>query len=450
MPSRKICKTIHQYNKEPIPHEDMCKLQEIAQDYSKVKNYVYQRYGGISSLSKIYPGYTVQNEMTASGLRSQLGLPAVYFYLAVFDALGDIKTQWSKTKNDILDAIRVNDRFTPADRHYLRFVIKVSGCFDNIVNGKEIVVPKAMAQQFNDILAQMTNLPSAGVENLNKYLCRQVRRKLCKLHTDKEDGFSITERAYRYGMCGKKQGIFISTKENRKRVFIPLTDENCYNKQLYIKLMPNRSSIKIDVPIEVKIQQHKDYQNEIGISIGVWQMFTTDRGTIYGEQFGKLHEELVEYMRTASKTYYREKANNPGREKYKARKAKLDARLEAYINQEINRLLIQEKPYKIYLPKLPRNSIAGHNRKINYSITVWRKGFIRNRLEQKCKENAVEIVEVFGKGISTECSVCGASTTGNKDLFVCSSCGYQADKKINAAQNAIKRGKAEQQHTINK
>ncbi|MBD5521773.1 MAG: hypothetical protein HDR03_11265 [Lachnospiraceae bacterium] len=46
----------------------MRKLQEIADDYSRVKNYVYQRYGGINSLSKIYPGYTVQNEMTRSGL----------------------------------------------------------------------------------------------------------------------------------------------------------------------------------------------------------------------------------------------------------------------------------------------------------------------------------------------------------------------------------------------
>ena len=39
----------------------MKKLQEIAGDYRTVKNYVYQRYGGIKSLSKIYPGYTVQN-----------------------------------------------------------------------------------------------------------------------------------------------------------------------------------------------------------------------------------------------------------------------------------------------------------------------------------------------------------------------------------------------------
>ncbi len=89
----KICKTIHQYNKEPVSNTDMQKLLDIAEDYKTVKNYVYSRFGGIGSLSKIYPGYTVQNEMTKSGLRADLEMPSVYFYLAVFDALA--LTHWA-------------------------------------------------------------------------------------------------------------------------------------------------------------------------------------------------------------------------------------------------------------------------------------------------------------------------------------------------------------------
>ena len=53
MPSDKVCKTIHQYNKAPLPPEDMKKLEEIAADYKKVKRYVYQRYSGIGSPSYI-------------------------------------------------------------------------------------------------------------------------------------------------------------------------------------------------------------------------------------------------------------------------------------------------------------------------------------------------------------------------------------------------------------
>ena len=90
----RVCKTIHQYNKEPIKEADMQKLLEIAGDYRKVKNYVYSRYGGIASLSKIYPGYTVQNEMTDSGYREILGMPSVYFYLAVFEYDGHARVLW--------------------------------------------------------------------------------------------------------------------------------------------------------------------------------------------------------------------------------------------------------------------------------------------------------------------------------------------------------------------
>ena len=121
-----ICKTVCQYNKEAISPDDMKKLQEIAEDYCKVKNYVYARYSGKGSLAKLYPGYTIQNEMTKSGLRLQLGIPSVYFYLAVFDALGDIKSQWTRTKSAVAQRVNSNSEFSEEERHYLRYLLKVN------------------------------------------------------------------------------------------------------------------------------------------------------------------------------------------------------------------------------------------------------------------------------------------------------------------------------------
>jgi len=489
MPQDKICRTIHQYSSKTIPYEDMCKLQEIAEDYGRVKNYVYQRYGGIRSLPKLYPGYTVQNEMTESGLRAQLQMPSVYFYLAVFDALGDIKSQWTRTKNSVLAAINANEGFCPEEKHYLRFVMKVTGCFDNLLNGREPVIPQVMKGQYEHILLELSqrfpdreplltdrkhdrkvdgqqdrktdsqqdsSLSQAEhLKRLNRYLCRQVRKYHRSLHTDRIDGFAVSERAYRYGKKGEQYGIYLSTKENRKRVFIPLTDENGYKKQLYIKLKPEQGSVEISVPIEVRVKSHEDYTREIGLSAGIWQMFTTDQGKVYGERFGELHRELAEYMRAAGQTYRREHHNNPGRSKYRARKARLDAGLEAYVNQEINRMLAAEKPQIIYLPRLPATSLAGRRQEINYSINVWRKGYIKKRLMQKCKENSIQLVEVMGREISTECSVCGAAGSVqigrggySKGKFCCENCGYEADKKENAARNALRRGREGQQLII--
>lgn len=441
------CRTIHQYNKEPLSDEDMKKLQEIADDYRKVKNYVYSRYGGIGSLAKLYPGYTIQNEMTDSGLREELAMPSVYFYRAVFDALGDIKCQWSKTKTKILKLIGQHESFTAEEKHYLRFLIRFGNAFEAVINQKPVQMVPKMQVRYEELVERV------DAEKLHKYLCRQVRKHHIRtLHTDAADGFFITGLAYRYGLkdtggktgCqGKKYGIFISAKEKRKRIFVPLTDGNSYKQQLYIKLKPEVRGIEISIPIEMKIKKHWDYINEIGISIGIWCMLTTHEGNTYGERFGELHRELVEYMSAAARTYNREKKNNVGRKKYKARKAKLDAGMETYINQEINRMIAEEKPAVIYLPRLPKSNLAGYNKKINYSIGIWKKGLIRERLEQKCREHSIEIVEVFGRAISRECSRCGAEGSVRKEVFSCGECGYETDKKKNAAQNAYKRGRIE-------
>lgn len=426
----KICKIVRQHSRGKLPPEDMEKLQEIAEDYRKVKNYVYQRYGGIRSLSKIYPGYTVQNEMTDSGLRGQLDMPSVYFYLAVFDALGDIKSQWSQVKGRILKGINQNEHLTPEERHYLRFVMRVSSLFEAVLCGYRGGVPKAMERQYEALIAQ------ADIKKLDRYLCRQVRKRLRKLHTEKAGGFSIAERAYRYG----DQGLYISTKESRKRIFVPLTDRNSYKKQLYIKLFPQEGRIEIDIPLEVKVRRNKEFNRIVGLSPGMWRLFTTDGGKAYGVDFGQLHQDLAEFIGSGNRVYAKEKKNNPGRQKYRAGKARLEAKMHTYINQEINRMLEEEKPERIYLPRLPQTSCAGRYGKVNYSVTIWQRGYVRKRLQQKCLEQGIHLIEVFGSNISRECSQCGSMGACEKDTFICGFCGYETEKKKNAAVNAKKRG----------
>ncbi len=412
----KICKTIHQYNKEPIPKADMQKLLEIAEDYKKVKNYVYNRYGGIGSLSKIYPGYTVQNEMTKSGLRAELGMPSVYFYLAMFDALGDIKSQWTRTKSKLLKLIAVNQNLAEEEKHYLRFLLKVNNAFEAVLNAKTVKLPKEIQAKSDELLAGVDE------EKLHRYLRRQVRKYHVKEHTDKATGFSVAERAYRYA----DSGIYISTKEKRKRIFVPLTDRNQYQSQLYVKLYPEESRLEIKAPVNVAVHKFAEYSEQVGAAFGIYTMLTTDQGHHYGEALGK---------------YNQNKASNPGRKKYNSKKGRLQEQMHSYINQELNRFLRTEKPGTLYIVKLPKPQSGGVNKKINNSVNLWQRGYIRKRLTQKCKELSIEIVEVLGKDISNECSNCGAMGTRSNGKFCCSSCGYCEEE--NTARNVKKRGQGE-------
>ena len=438
MLSEKVCKTIHQYSKGPLCAEDMKKLQEIAADYSKVKRYVYQRYSGIGGLSKLYPGYTVQNEMTESGLRSEMGLPSVYFYLAVFDALGDIKGQWANTKSQVLQLIVKNENLSDVERHYIRFLLKVSNAFEAVLNQKPMELPTSIQKQYLKLTGQV------DADRLNRYLCRQVRKihRKCSQQTlkGKEDGFSIAERAYRYGEISGQGGIFISVKEQRKRIFIPLTDNNRYESQLYVKLYPSERKVEINVPIRVTIHKHEDYQNKVGISMGMYTMLTTNQGHTYGAELGRYQTEYTEWIREQTRSYSRNRENNPGRKKYNAKKSRMEAHLHGYINQELNRFFHQEKPERVYAVKLPKPVSGGKNKKINHSVSLWQRGYIRSRLIQKCREQSVEYVEVLGKDISRECSVCGAAGSRKEGFFRCEVCGQSIEEKTNTARNVLKRG----------
>lgn len=434
MSSEKICKTVHQYNQCSITEADMQKLLEIADDYRKVKNYIYQRYGGISSLSKIYPGYTIQNEMTADGLREALGMPSVYFYLAVFDALADIKKQWTRTKSKISDLINKNERITAEERHYLRFLLKVNNAFEMVLNQKPVKLAKTLQKQYEELTALV------NIEKSHRYLCRQVRKHHVRLHTERADGFSIAERAYRYA----DHGIYISIKEKRKRIFVPLTDNNQYKSQLYVKLYPEKQSIEIMIPVYVTVRNHEDYIYRVGVAVGVYTMLTTDEGHQYGEELGKYQKEYAEWIRVQTGSYNNNRANNPGRKKYYAKKKRMEEQMHSYINHEINRFLRSEKPEIIYVVKLPKPQAGGgKNKRANHLMAQWQRGYIRNRLTQKCKEQSVEIVEVLGKNISNECSQCGVIGKKENGMFICPSCGSCMEDKMNTARNVKKRGQGD-------
>ncbi len=433
-----MIKTVYQYNSQSIGNDDMEKLLSIAKDYNTVKQFVYRKYGGIRSISKLYPGYTVQNEMTECGLRQELMLPSVYYYLAVFDALGDIKTEWTRVKNKIMDILNKNENFSPEERHYLRYVLKMSQCYEAVLVKQSFSLPE--------------DFKNLDQERLNSYIRRKTRKYLHTLQVKKTEGFRIAERAYRYG----DGGIYISTKEKRKRIFIALTDRNQYNKQLFIHINPDKQSIRIDVPVETKEKKSCNYKRRIGLSFGYQVMFTTSDGRSYGEQLGEYALEEAAWMsrkikirneiRRQAKMEAPGKAvkiitNNLGTDKYKAQKEKKNAAIKTMINAELNRMIREEKPGVIYIPQLPPPARGGRNAVINYNMTLWKRGYIRERLLFKTRQQGIEVVEVMGKNIGIQCSRCGALGEKRNQIFYCPACQAQMNSRYNAARNVWNRGK---------
>lgn len=194
--------------------------------------------------------------------------------------------------------------------------------------------------------------------------------------------------------------------------------------------------------MDVRARKHKDYIAGVGLAAGMYTMFTTDEGHVYGERLGEYQTDMAEWVRSQAMKHKADRRET-GRKKYTDKKRRKTQQLHSYINMELNRLLRSEKPKVIYIPKLPRPQKRGGDKAINNSVNMWQRGYIRQRLVQKCREQSVKVVEVFAKGISRECSQCGADGNKKEGIFLCPSCGYQVQEKRNTARNAKKRGEAD-------
>ena len=151
----KIGKSVHQYSKGKISSENMDVLMDIGHGCMVTRNYIYQKYGGIRSLVKVYSGYEVDSEVRAAGFREKIGLPSVYFSPSVSRALADIKIMWAQVRNGINDSVSRNERFSPEDRHYIRFVLKTDVCYWNILNRKSVPLPEKIQSGYKKVIADL-------------------------------------------------------------------------------------------------------------------------------------------------------------------------------------------------------------------------------------------------------------------------------------------------------
>ena len=319
MANRTITKTVRQYSAAPVPPDTMGKLQAVADGYCAVKNYVYQRYGGIRSISKLYPVYTIQNEMTKSGLRQALGLSGASFYPAVFEALVDLRNHWDKEMGVVGKRVRENGAFSDADRHYLRFLLSIDRIFAAVLNRQPFEVSEKIRERYEELSR------SVDAPRLENYLRRQIRKIHARPKTGAADSFVATMDGYRYA----DHGIYLATTERRKRVFIPLTDNNRYTRQIEVRLFPEDRRIELRVPIEMRIREHADYRAEVGLAMGMKVMLTTHEGHTYGEDIEKYQQNLTVWMREEHDKYQKNRLANPGRKKYAAEKRRREGHLHS-------------------------------------------------------------------------------------------------------------------------
>ncbi len=442
MKEKYITKNIRQYSR-PLDEETMDFLRGIALDYARVKERVYQRYSGIRHIGHLTPVYDILTEMRRSGLRQDLNLPVVYFELAIADAVSDIKTMWAVLKDNLREKVRDRENLTDDERHYLYTALKYPSFFEAILNEREFPMP----EQVKDLDAD-----AARMNNMLRRLVRKYRRTPVVRRTDT---FRCTPAGFRY----RDGGIAVVSRIPRKRVYIPLKDDNTTDRQIAVTVREN--DIVIAINLDVPVRVHMDYTNTVYAHIGYKDALTLSNGHVYGESLNALVTPETYWLdhKNRSKADYRDQykasvqcgdmqkagrieKNNLGREKYDEHKARERRKTEQFINAAINRMMKEEKPQVIVITKrVKRNRTKYGYRNLNRKLSRRFEGFIRQRLEFKCRENGIELVEISSKGTGSVCSLCGAGGKAVKEGFRCENCKAVIPIGLNGARNIERKAK---------
>lgn len=433
-----ITKIVWQYT-EILPEETMEFLRAVAVDYGKVKRATFERFSGIRSLEKLSSVFHIMNEMRSCGLREQLNLPSAYYEVAVKEAAENIKSMWSALKNRLRKLITANENLSDNDRMYLRWVLKDDSVYAKVLNGGDYTLPE-----------KMENL-DIDTRRLNNLLRRLTRKHLEKPVVGKTNAFSVPPVGYSY----KKGTLRLASRVSQKRIALPLRDNRTSRRQIHICLKENYAAIAI--PVDVQKQKHHDFQNSIFVHLGYHDMCTLSSGHIYGQDLGRLLEAKTERLaeknreRDRIRTVYRQsiasgdgkkavriERNNLGLRKYDRQKACERGEIETYINAELNRMLEEEKPCRIVVTCPVTNRRKFRSKAVNRKLTESFRGYVRNRLKQKCALHSIELVEISSKGTGSVCSECGALGKCLIETFSCEKCGYQTSFALNTAKNIEK------------
>ena len=414
-------------------------MRGIAEDYAKVKAAVYERYSGIKNMNRLTPVFDIQREMRASGLRAQLNLPVVYYELAVSEAVTNIKTNWSRIKDKIRQEIRDRENLTADERKYMRTILKIDSVYWAVLNRRNYEMPQNMQ----------------GIEidahRLNNLLCRLTRKFLVKPKVRGANQFKVTPAGYKY----KDGGIYLVSRLPRRRIFLPLKDTLVTNRQIRINIDDNRARIQIPVDVDTKENNSAD---SVYIYVGYKDALTLSNGHIYGKGLENLVTPETERLnaknreRSKVRMFSERQAeageyakaerivkNNLGKKKYEAQKSRAREQTQNYINTEINRMIEDENPGRIFIAKPAlKKRVKSFVKAINRGYARSFAGYIRRRLAEKCRVLGIDFVMVGVRDARKICSKCGAEGICDREGFHCASCGYKDTPANNAAVNIEK------------
>ena len=420
-----------------------------------IKNYVWSRYSGISSLLK-QSGWTIRDELIQKDLLSKK-IPKTLSRVAVEKSASIIKTNWIITKKKVKRAIAQNENLTKDDKHYLYLCLKHTPTLYNILNYKKV----------NYAIDYLKDL-KIDVHRLNNLLRRYIRRYKTKAHTNKSNVI-LTSNLYKFDSNNKK--FIFSGKNRNSRIEITLIGTVPKLKGT-LELVKNQKTNQyyLHVPLDrIIAKKNMTEQSEIlGLDVGITDLITLSNGSVYGansaELFYTLSDNLVNKNRSRLFSYKQKlekristeqdqskksileqklknlEDNNLVSKKRIAKISKYKSRIASHINCELNKMVKDENVKEIVREDLNWSSKKKNvSRKQQNRFSTWSKGVLLERLSVKLAEKRIKETIVNPAYTSQVCCKCNHLGIRKGKEFKCSNCNLSIDADFNASINIKKR-----------
>ena len=432
-----MIKTVKQFSFS-LSKETISELTLIAHRYSKVKNYIYARFGSINGLQYIDNPREVRDEWIKSKFAIQWKLSARYWKLALSEAFSNIKTNWEQTKKSIRKNINQRD-LTKDEKHYINYILRSNRLLHKVLINKPEIIEKFL---------------KLDQSKLNRLIKRLVRKYHHKSFSKKKKSFMLDSAMYRF----VNDGIEITSLTPRKRLKINLTDATKRDGNIRVVIDKFNQRVEIHSTTKVEAKEHNN-TNIVAIDKGFSKMLATSNKSFYGIKLSKklieLSEKLNKKNRQRNKLRslykkYLEKNNlkkakklkrfNLGAKKYNRQKSKIKSNIESYINKSINEFIENEKPKVVVVENLTFVTKNKNEKpaKLNRWLNSWLKGYIQERLEYKLSANGAELAIVNPAYTSQICHLCNYFGKRKGDRFYCETHGV-VDADYNASVNILQR-----------
>ena len=432
---------------------DIKEIIEITKRYQSAKNYFYSRYSGVKSLNKIdNHRKEIRDVLVKEKTCNMFNLPARYWKIALDEVISNIKSNWSNTKERIKVAITNNNNLSNDEQHYLRYILKSNELLYSILNRLDFEEPKGLSK------ININNDRKPYLLNLLRRYVRKYKNNIPK-STDLRS-FQIDADMYEY--IYKEDGLYIEIAglRPRKRILFKLKDHYRYKGNLNIIIDKYTNSIYIHKGLSVETKKlNSNYNGVIGIDKGYTKMISCSNGVEYGVELGRLLSQRTEELNNKNKkrnqlyalakkytevgNYVKAQnilKNNLGYKKKDRQTRKFKAKVESYINHNINLFIKDSKPKEVvkedlsFVTKKRDKKSRAYNRK----MSQWVKGLLNDRLEYKLEYNGIKVTDVNASYTSQVCSECDSFGIRDNDKFTCPNCG-EIDANINASKNILKR-----------